>query len=185
MDNGKQCLGPRDEIGGCDWSRPFIGISSTRRDRETKCEHRMRMPFPRDVVLFIEWQGLTQDLSLLGACADAHRFFEGFGFSSRKIRCDVMLDMFIARHYNTLRQVLEFKRRALAAYSTGVEGSLKELELADFNARVCVIGFVHVVGEKPILNAQYNGVAEAGCSGRLTVFAMNAWVRRMHPHSLM
>jgi hypothetical protein len=71
----------------------------------------------------------------------------------------------------------------LAEYSTGVEGSFKELDLADFNDKVCVIGFVHVFGEKLILDALYNGAAEAGCSGRLTIFAMSAWVRRMHPHS--
>jgi hypothetical protein len=47
-----------------------------------------------------------------------------------------------------LRQVLEFGRKALVVYSTGVEGEVtfEDLEPADSKNRICVIGFVRVAG---------------------------------------
>jgi hypothetical protein len=62
-------------------------------------------------------------------------------------------------------------RRCVRSLSSEAERSLyiplvwkrayKELELADFNDRICVIEFVLLVGEKPIPDALYNGAAEA------------------------
>jgi hypothetical protein len=35
---------------------------------------------------------------------------------------------------------------------------------ADLNDRICIIGFVRVAGQKPILDVLYNDAAEVGCS---------------------
>jgi hypothetical protein len=53
-----------------------------------------------------------------------------------------------------LRQCLKLRRIALALYSISVEGIFEELEPADLNnTRICVIGFVLVACQKPVLDA--------------------------------
>jgi hypothetical protein len=63
-----------------------------------------------------------------------------------------------------LHQVLEYRRRALVVYSSGVEGTFEELELAGLNDKICLTEFVLVVGQKTVPDAMYNDAAEASCS---------------------
>jgi hypothetical protein len=44
---------------------------------------------------------------------------------------------------------------------------IRRLEPADLKDRIRVIGFVHVAGQKPVLDAlvEYNDASEVGCSG--------------------
>jgi hypothetical protein len=42
---------------------------------------------------------------------------------------------------------------------------LEDSKPADLNGRICIIGFVRVAGQKPILDVLYNDAAEVGCSG--------------------
>jgi hypothetical protein len=41
----------------------------------------------------------------------------------------------------------------------------ENLEPADLNDRICVIGFVHVAGQNTLLDTLYNVEAEVSCSG--------------------
>jgi hypothetical protein len=78
---------------------------------------------------------------------------------------NAIVDSFIACRYCILRQVLEFRRRALAVYSSGVGGTFEQLELAGLSNRICFIGFVIVVVvQKTVLDALHNDAAEASPS---------------------
>jgi hypothetical protein len=52
----------------------------------------------------------------------------------------------------------------LVVYSLGWEVSFKDLEPADLNGRICVIGFLLVAGQKPVMDALYTDATEVGCS---------------------
>jgi hypothetical protein len=69
----------------------------------------------------------------------------------------------IARHNKTLRQVLKVGRKALVVYLVW-KVTFEDLEPADLNHRICVIGFVLVAGQKQVLGTLYNDTAEVGCT---------------------
>jgi hypothetical protein len=46
-----------------------------------------------------------------------------------------------------------------------MEGTFEDLEPAHLNDRICDIGVVRVAGQKPGLDALYDGVAKDSCSG--------------------
>ncbi len=62
-------------------------------------------------------------------------------------------------------QVLHFGRNPLLVYSTVVAGNLGGLESSRLNDMFCVIGFVRVAGQKPILDVLYNDAAKLRYSG--------------------
>jgi hypothetical protein len=43
--------------------------------------------------------------------------------------------------------------------------TFEDLEPADLDDRICLVGFVRVAGQKPVLDAPFNDALEVGCSG--------------------
>jgi hypothetical protein len=100
----------------------------------------MRVPFPSDLL----------DLLLLGACTDAHRSFHRVRLL-RPEKCEKLTRLSLAIV-------------TLVVYSLVWEVSFEDLEPADLNGRVCIIGFALVTGRKSCVRAMYNDAAEVGCS---------------------